>query len=325
MEKPDILKKRTEPIRLSDKPKVSVITTSFNLARFIEETMNSVENQSTFDYEHIVIDGASKDNSLEIYKKYPHIRLLSEKDTGYPDAFWKGVRMARGEYIIQVPISDCLADKDWLKKCIEVLDKNKDISLVWGFRGKLSEKSEVISTSKIPFPKGVVPEAEDYFKYWLATFFVYPEGNLFVRKSVLEKCYPTLEELKKENMLDWLEFSYRFNKLGFLSKNIPILASYGRVHDDQMGEAISMHGKLKGMYKNYWSKIRNYRLQLILGKVEHNFIDHNGNKVKGKKFNRKEFIKEYLGYLMVDGLKKYRKYFSLKKYIAYFKKRIIKI
>jgi len=320
MQKPEILNKRKDKIKLSDKPKISVITASFNLAPFIEDTINSVENQSCIEYEHIVIDGASKDGSLDIYKKYPHIRLISEEDTGYPEAFWKGVRMARGEYIIQVPISDCLANKNWLKHCIEILDTNPDISLVWGFRGKLSEQSEVVEASQNYFPNNIALNEEDFFKHWLTTSFVYPEGNLCVRKNVLEKCYPTLEELGEENMLDWLEFSYRFNSLGFLSKNIPLLASFGRVHNNQMGETIGIHGKMKGMYKNYWHKVQNYRTKIILGSLKHEFKDSQNNILNDRIFNKNKFIKDYFFYLTRNIFRINRKYLHLKNYMNYAKK-----
>ena len=301
---PDILKVRSnEGLALNPDPKLSVITTSFNLAKFVEDTMNSVENQTTRDYEHIVIDGASKDESLEILKKYPHIKLISEKDTGYPDAFWKGVKMARGKYVIQVPITDCLADIEWLKTCMEILDKNPDISLVWGLRGKVNEKSEEIEF-KQKFLDNLPPKEEQFFGYFLKTAFVFPEGNLCARKEVLEKCYPTLSELETDNnILDWLEFSYRFNRLGFIAKFVPILASYGRVHDNQLGEQLGSGGRLKRQYKNYWAKIRKYRNDLMSGKIEHNFIDHQGNILKNKIFNKNKFIKEYLAYLLTDAVK----------------------
>lgn len=322
---PNILKVRSnEGLTLNQNPKISVITTSFNLAKFIEDTMNSVENQTTRDYEHIVIDGASKDESLSILKKYPHIKLISEKDTGYPDAFWKGVKMARGKYIIQVPVTDCLSDINWLKTCLDILDKNPDISLVWGLRGKVNEKSEEIEF-KQKFLENPPPTEEKFFSYFLKTAFVYPEGNLCVRKEVLEKCYPTLSELEaNNNILDWLEFSYRFNCLGFIAKYVPIVASYGRVHDNQLGEQLGSGGRLKRQYKNYWAKIRKYRNNLILGKTKHHFIDSNGHKVANRIFDKKDFIKDYVLYLMTDGLKKYKKYFLPQKYFLYFKKLIVK-
>ena len=80
-------------------PTISIISPSLNLGRFLEPTIQSILNQSYTDYEHIVVDGGSTDNTLPILKKYPNIRWISEKDSGYQDALIKGMKMARGKYI----------------------------------------------------------------------------------------------------------------------------------------------------------------------------------------------------------------------------------
>src|SRR6266404_5619570 len=70
-------------------PTLTIITCSFNTGKFLEDTIRSIANQSFRNFEHLVIDGGSTDDSLSILKKYPHIKWISEKYQGYPDAFWK--------------------------------------------------------------------------------------------------------------------------------------------------------------------------------------------------------------------------------------------
>jgi glycosyltransferase involved in cell wall biosynthesis len=82
-------------------PLVSIITIVYNGEQYIENTIQSVVNQSYKNIEYIVIDGGSTDNTLSIVRKYEkHISVLvSEKDKGISDAFNKGLKLASGEII----------------------------------------------------------------------------------------------------------------------------------------------------------------------------------------------------------------------------------
>lgn len=80
--------------------KISIITVCFNSAATIRDTLESVRAQTHPDVEHIVIDGASTDQTLAIAKEYQHVaRLLSEPDRGLYDAMNKGIRLATGDVI----------------------------------------------------------------------------------------------------------------------------------------------------------------------------------------------------------------------------------
>src|SRR5436190_3145728 len=80
-------------------PKISVVTPSFNSARTIRETLQSVQNQRYPNCEHLVIDGGSTDGTLGIVKEFPGVKWTSEKDSGIYDAMNKGVGRANGEII----------------------------------------------------------------------------------------------------------------------------------------------------------------------------------------------------------------------------------
>lgn len=92
----------------------SIITICYNSEKTIERTLKSVLNQSYTDFEYIIVDGASKDGTLEIVKRYEplfegRMKWKSEPDKGIYDAMNKGVRMASGD-IIGIVNSD-----DWLE------------------------------------------------------------------------------------------------------------------------------------------------------------------------------------------------------------------
>jgi len=83
----------------SSLPRISIITPSCNQGKFIEKNIKSVLNQHYKNFEHIVIDGGSKDNTVAILKKYSHLKWVSEKDSGQSHAFNKGLKMATGQII----------------------------------------------------------------------------------------------------------------------------------------------------------------------------------------------------------------------------------
>lgn len=86
--------------------KISIITPSFNQGRFIEDAIRSVLLQDYPDLEHIVVDNCSWDNTLEVLKRYPHIRWVSEPDNGQSHALNKGFRMATGDIIAWLNCDD---------------------------------------------------------------------------------------------------------------------------------------------------------------------------------------------------------------------------
>ena len=77
-------------------PTFSIITVTYNAAATIEATLLSVRQQTYRHFEHLIIDGASKDNTLYIIYKYKddNIKVFSEPDKGLYDAMNKGIRMA---------------------------------------------------------------------------------------------------------------------------------------------------------------------------------------------------------------------------------------
>ncbi len=80
--------------------KISIITASFNSAKTIKETIESVLSQDYPDVEYIVADGGSKDDTIEILRSYgDKIKWISEKDSGIYDAMNKGIRLATGDVI----------------------------------------------------------------------------------------------------------------------------------------------------------------------------------------------------------------------------------
>jgi glycosyltransferase involved in cell wall biosynthesis len=98
--------------------KISIVTVLFNAEKTILDTLSSVRAQSYEDYEHILIDGGSKDRSLAIVDahRHPKLKVISEPDDGLYDAMNKGVRLATGDLIGFLNADDffCRTDRPWL-------------------------------------------------------------------------------------------------------------------------------------------------------------------------------------------------------------------
>ena len=260
-----------------ENPEITIITVSFNLGRFLEDTIRSVANQTHRNFEHIVIDGGSTDQTVAILKKYPHIKWISEKDSGYPEAFRKGLAMARGKYVLQCAVSDGLANTHWLQYCADAMNADSEVSLVWGLPQYLTEAGAAGEVSFPQFHSVLAPRKKAFFAYWLRTGFFYPEGNLCVRKSVLETCYPQIG--KEKPIIDWIEFSYNFNTFGYLSYFLPVVANFGRTHVGQMGQVWKKKGLLRKNRWNYWRIRLTYRLKLFLGLKNVVFVEGAGKRL----------------------------------------------
>lgn len=89
---------------------ISIITPSFNAARTIGETLESVLPQLSGDVEHLLIDACSTDGTLEIASKYPHLTVRSEPDRGIYDGMNKGGVLAKGEWLLFLQADDWLPD-----------------------------------------------------------------------------------------------------------------------------------------------------------------------------------------------------------------------
>ena len=115
---------------------LSIITINRNNAVGLEKTIRSVAHQTCGEFEYVIIDGASTDNSVEVIKSYEKeigsLQWLSEPDTGIYNAMNKGIKMARGKYIQILNSGDCLASDDVTERMLANLEKVGRPSILYG-------------------------------------------------------------------------------------------------------------------------------------------------------------------------------------------------
>lgn len=134
-------------------PKISIVTPSYNQAKFLERTILSVLNQNYPNLEYIIIDGGSTDGSVEIIKKYEKYLAywVSEKDKGQVDAINKGFRMATGELVAWQNSDDM-----YLPEAFEIISKiyeaNPNYDVFYGHIMFLDANDNILDILKVlPF------------------------------------------------------------------------------------------------------------------------------------------------------------------------------
>lgn len=160
-------------------PKVSVITPSFNQGEFIERTILSVGSQDYPNIEHIVIDGGSTDNTLDILKKYEgSLSWKSEPDKGQSDAINKGFLLSTGEIVAWLN-SDDTYQPSAVRRAVDFLSEHPDVGMVYGDCRMIDEKDEVIGpwVDSLDFDLDLLTsKALNYI----------PQPTVFFRREVLD-------------------------------------------------------------------------------------------------------------------------------------------
>jgi glycosyltransferase len=148
-------------------PKISIITVSFNSAQTIGDTLKSIAAQSYPNIEHIIVDGASTDQTMQIVAGFPHVaKCISEKDEGIYFAMNKGIAMASGDVIGILNADDLYADNGVVAKVAAVF-----------------EDSAVEAT----YADLVFVDREDVSKVVMYNGWMPPHPTFFVRRSLYEK------------------------------------------------------------------------------------------------------------------------------------------
>lgn len=216
--------------------KISIVTTSYNSEKTIEETIKSVLSQKYENYEHIIVDGKSKDSTMAIVKKYEEqyngkLRYISEPDKGIYDAMNKGIKMATGDVIGLLNSDDKYANEDVLGEIAHTIENNK----CDGIHGNLL----YMDTETMTKPK----------RKWITKSTNIKKGNMMA--------HPTLY-LKKEI----------YDKLGLYSLKYKVNADYNfminllshkeikLIYIDKFLIHMRLGGESSAGIKGYWKNLK---------------------------------------------------------------------
>ncbi|QOG11500.1 glycosyltransferase family 2 protein [Arcobacter sp. FWKO B] len=213
---------------MTNNPKVSVLIPSFNYANYIQEAIDSILAQTFQDFELIVLDNASTDNTKEIVEKYiekdSRIRLIvNDVNIGMYRNYNKALLIANGEYIKFVNADDKLHEK-CLEIFVRILDTQQEVSVVSSHRQCFGKQDDILKAKHI----GLIPREKaiiESLKYsnWIGE----PTTVMFRRKNI----YSGLFDVSILMFAD-LDMWLRQLEHGDLFIYDEVL-SYFRIHDSQ--------------------------------------------------------------------------------------------
>lgn len=204
-------------------PTVSIITVVYNGEETLESTIKSIASQTYSRIEYIVIDGNSKDRTLEIVKKYSSVinKWISENDNGIYDAMNKGLQMATGDYVWFMNSGDEIYNSSTLERIFSMIP-NSDI--YYGDTIMINDVGEIIGNRRLSppenltwksFKKGMLVSHQSFIaKRNITTLY----NTKYNYSADFEWCLNALK--KSHNICNTGEILSKFLDGGFTKQNI---------------------------------------------------------------------------------------------------------
>jgi glycosyltransferase involved in cell wall biosynthesis len=207
------------------RPKISIITPSYNQSQFIEKTLRSVQQQGYRNLEHLVIDGASTDGSVQLLERlsalpgWGHLTFLSEPDDGQSAALNKGFRMATGD-IVGWLNSDDLYRANCFDTVVRAFEQFPEADVIYGDATWIDECGKCLRIRReIDFSRFILAYHRVLYIPTTSTFFrrrVFDEGNF------LDPQY--------HYAMDY-DFFLRLAQAGYCFRHVPVLLADFRMHN----------------------------------------------------------------------------------------------
>lgn len=259
---------------MKNEPLVSVIIPNYNYARYLRERMDSVLNQTFRDFEVIILDDASIDESIQIieeYREHPLVTnvVLNEKNSGSPFKQWKkGIQLARGKYI-WIAEADDVADPHFLETTVFLAEKYSDTSVC-------HVGSKIIDSHSLPVKKDLnkwgyrikkkyaMFDGTDYANhnlYW-RNCICNASGVLFRREYAIRNIESSCWEMRYSG--DWL-FWFEMSLQGHVIEVYQILNSFRR-HEksvtssgNQLGDGLKEDMQISKYMGEVLNDLSNYK------------------------------------------------------------------
>lgn len=203
---------------------ISIVTPSYNQGKYLEDCLLSVKEQSYPALEHIVMDGASTDGTVEILKSYSsrpgwqHLRWKSDPDGGQSDALNKGFRLARG-HVVGWLNSDDRYRPDCFRAMAAAFAENGDADVIYGDYTYINENGRVWRIRReIDF---------SWFMLLYLHMLYIPTPSSFFRRRIFDE--GNLLDTKLHYAMDY-EFILRLARQGYVFRHIPALVADFRLH-----------------------------------------------------------------------------------------------
>lgn len=213
---------------------LSIICINKNSAKFIEQSIRSFLAQDFDDFEILIFDSQSTDNSLDVLKKInsSKIKIFNlNSDVNHHDGFIAGIKESKSEFITFMTSTDGYVDNEWFSKAINCLKKDPQLSFVFANSLRRNIDNCLDKINQPFFSEFLIPEKEDFLPFYLATRYHVNELNCVWSAAVVKKFIENSTTDKNAYIYDLFELlEIWIIKNGYLGKHINTLANYGRIH-----------------------------------------------------------------------------------------------
>jgi glycosyltransferase involved in cell wall biosynthesis len=254
----------TESFIMSSQPFFTIITCTLNSQKYLDQNIASVKKQTFKNFEHIFIDGFSKDKTLKIIKSYQknktNVFLFDLKPRGIAQAMNLGIKKAQGKYLIHLHSDDLFHDQKVLEDVYRFLSKNPKYDWIYGQINVIKNDQQI---NKI-FPNLIIFQISWSYLLKFADFI--PHQAVFIKKSVF-KNHGLFDE-KNPSAMDydfWLRIRNKTN-WGFFNR----LISDFRIHSDSKStgkENLAKHIKVRNAVQRKYTNIFEYQIVLLINKL----------------------------------------------------------
>ncbi|MCY6353988.1 glycosyltransferase [Clostridium sp. ZS2-4] len=198
---------------------VSIIIPTLNSKQYISQAIQSILNQSYKDYEIIIVDDGSADNTYEELKKYEDkIKYYYKKNGGVASARNYGMLKANGEYICFLDADDMYKEEK-LKEQVEFLENNPEIDVVYNNVDVVDEELNFINILK---SEGVYENRKDFLTMLLVRQIIPGPASIMIRRKCVESGIKYNEEYRHAEDYDFtLKLAKKFN-VGYIPKSLYI-------------------------------------------------------------------------------------------------------
>ncbi len=239
-------------------PKVSVIIPTYNRMHLIARAIDSVLAQTFTDYEIIVIDDGSKDDTQQILQTYQtKIKYIFQDNQGISEARNRGIQESKGEYIAFLDSDDWWAPEK-LTEQVKILNTHKNIGIVYSRMPIINEKGETIGMK----PNGASGKNfKELLEIWgdLPTSTVLTRRECFDKVGTFDKDLPPMEDIDM-----WLRISQFYDLYEIEGKT---LAYYYRHGTQITANPIKVYEGLTKIYKKILTQYENIPTHLIIKRL----------------------------------------------------------
>jgi len=198
--------------------KFSIVTPSFNQGRYLRDCIESVRTQQGVEFEHLIIDAGSTDETLSVLKEYPHLNWISEPDKGMSDGINKGFLRATGDWVMWLNTDDFLIEGA-LNQVADFASRHPEADVVYGDCLFVDEGKQPIRRKR-----------EHVFDYGILLFYgcYIPSTATFIRRQIIEAGH--LLDIRRRVCMDF-DYYLQLAHAGYRFAYLPATLAGFRWHE----------------------------------------------------------------------------------------------